>query len=117
MSSNISPRLAVTRLTVIPGLPRFSRTVQLLDPRSPAGWSSSKRSNGFLHTGRDCVEGNPPGTINAAFVLWETQLDKYCTVRNATPETLVYNNTRSHMNQYLPCTAKSNETPYHTLKG
>ena len=38
-------------------------------------WSSSKRANEFHHTGRDCIEGNPPGTINAAFVLWATQLD------------------------------------------
>ena len=36
--------------------------------------SSSKTSNKPLHTGRDCTEGNPPGTINAAFVLWATQL-------------------------------------------
>ena len=41
-------------------------------------WSSSNRSNEFLHTatGRDCIEGNPPGTIHAAFVLWATQLDQ-----------------------------------------
>ena len=31
-------------------------------------WSSSKISNEFLHTGRDCSEGNPPGTIRAAVV-------------------------------------------------
>ena len=39
-------------------------------------WSSSQRSNEFLHTGRDCIEGNPPGTIRAAFVLWATQIDQ-----------------------------------------
>ena len=44
--------------------------------RSPAVWSSSKRSNEFFHTGRDCIEGNPPGTIRATFVLWATQLDQ-----------------------------------------
>ena len=33
-------------------------------------------SNEFLHTGRDCIEGIPPGTISAAFVLWATQLDQ-----------------------------------------
>ena len=42
--------------------------------RSPAVWSSSKRSNKFLHMGRDCIVGNPPGTISAAFVLWAAQL-------------------------------------------
>ena len=39
-------------------------------------WTSSKTSNEFLHTGRDCIEGIPPGTIRAAFVLWATQLDQ-----------------------------------------
>ena len=33
-------------------------------------------SNEFLHSGRDCFEGDPPGTINAGYVLWATQLDK-----------------------------------------
>ena len=33
-------------------------------------------SNEFLHTGKDCIEGDPPGTIRAAFVLWATQLDQ-----------------------------------------
>ena len=33
-------------------------------------------SDEFLHTGRDCIEGNPPGTMNAAFVLWATQVDQ-----------------------------------------
>ena len=39
-------------------------------------WSSSKVSNEFLRTGRDSVEGNPPGIIRAAFVLWATQLSQ-----------------------------------------
>ena len=34
-------------------------------------------SNEFLHTARDCIDGNPPGTINVAFVLWATRLDKF----------------------------------------
>ena len=39
-------------------------------------WSSSKISNEFLHTGRDGIEGIPPGTFMAAFELWATQLDQ-----------------------------------------
>ena len=63
------------RLTVIPAPLLFPRQSSYLT-RSPAVWSSSKISNEFLHTGRDCIEGNPPGTTRAAFVLWATQLDQ-----------------------------------------
>ena len=62
-------------MTVIPGPPLFSLKSSYLT-RSPAVWSSSKISNEFLHTGRECIEGIPPGTISAAFVLWATQLDQ-----------------------------------------
>ena len=63
------------RLTVIPGPPLFSLTVRLLDPFA-CHVEFINVSNEFLHTGRDCIEGNPPGTINAAFVLLATQLDQ-----------------------------------------
>ena len=59
-----------SRLTVIPGPPLFSLTVQLLEP-----FPRRVESITEPHTGRDCIEGNPPGTIHAAFVLWATQLE------------------------------------------
>ena len=48
--------------------------------RSPTVWSSSKISNEFLHTDRDCKEGDPPGTINTAYVLWATQLEQFASI-------------------------------------
>ena len=70
-------------LTVIPGPPLFSLTVQLLDPFPCCVKFIKDIQYEFLHTGRDCIEGNSPGTIRAAFVLWATQLDKVC-VHSAT---------------------------------
>ena len=52
-----------------------SLTVQLLDP-FPLPFGGHQRYPMNIHTGRDCVEGDPPGTINAAFAMWATRLDQ-----------------------------------------
>ena len=81
-------------------------------------WSSPKISNEFLHTGKDCIEGDPPGTINAAFVLWATQLDQVRVhsdeFATGTARRVVVSQRKGWqkkvMNRYMMCNTHSNET-------
>ena len=52
-------------------------TDQSPDQADSAVWSSSQISNESLHMGRDCTEGNSPGTITSLHV---KKMKKYKTI-------------------------------------